>query len=303
VTRVESLPYLVPAPERVRAGAWQLAARGEMKDLPEILLHWDPNTPVAVSRHLEVDLAGLLTDCDLASATVRAVLAWHCPGTMLRGTSTLHTLATPDGTASLTVAIQGQDLAQSVILETQLVLCEGNPRSALAPHHLGAVLWRDTHELTLEGIGTRFPVELCDFGGRSWLPEGAAFYLDWDPGDLEQPVMGRVRLLVNTKNDSVREAVESCSAVGTESPSTRPILSAIYHDVGRVMIMGALANDDFVARAAQYPEGSVGRIIWRLLKSVIPNLDLEAASAQSRKEPFLFECKLQEHLQLFSRSG
>jgi hypothetical protein len=219
---------------------------------------------------------------------------------MLRGTGTAHELESPDGSASLSANIKGQDLSQSVVLETQLILWGGQPTSALGPHHRGAVLWRDTRELVLEGVGTRFPVELCDFGARAWLPEDAAWYLDWDLDDLEQPVMGRVRLLVNTKKDAVREAVDSCSAAGAQSPGARAILAAIYYDVGRVMIMGALANDDFVKSPARYPEGSVGRIVWRLMKSVFPNLDLEAAKSERREKPFLFECKLQDRLRLFS---
>lgn len=299
MTRVEALPYRTPAHVRIKAGDWQLSSGGELVPLPELLPHWDPNTPVAISRRLDVDFDGLLKDCGLSTGRIHALIAWHSPGTTIRGASTAVPLDDKASSAALTLKIDGSSLALSLVLEAQLVLIDGKARAPLAPRFPGSVLWRDRREIVLEGAGTRFPVELCDFQARAWLPENAGWYLDWDSEDLEQPVLGGVRLLVNTRHERVRDAIEACSLPTGLTPGPEAIVSALYHDVGRVLILGALANEDFVSNPRRYPAASVGRIVANLITTIFPGRDIAELGAKRQSQPFAFECELQDRLRLF----
>lgn len=299
MTRVEALPYRTPSANRITAGDWQLSSGGALVALPEVLPHWDPNTPVAVSRHLALDVEGIVKDCGLGTARMHALIAWHSPGTAIRGTSSPVTLDAATDAASLTLKVDGSSLASSLVLETQIVMIEGRARGSLAPRLAGSILWRDRCELVLEGAGTRFPVELCDFQARSWLPENAGWYLEWDPEELDQPVLGGVRLLVNTRHERVRDAIEACSLAAGVPPGPEAIVAALYHDVGRMLIMGALANEDFVSNPRRYPAASVGRIVANLISSIFAGRDVSELSARRQSQPFGFECELQDRLRLF----
>jgi hypothetical protein len=192
--------------------------------------------------------------------------------------------------------LEGASLAESVRLETYVVLQRGGKDSAvLAARRPGSILWRDTTTLVLEGRATRFPTELCDFDEHGWLPTEAGWYLDWDPVDLHRTAMGGVRLLVNSRHTHVRRAIEGNHPDG----SARAIRAAIHHDVGRVLITGCLTSDEFVANPRAFDEGSIGQAVHRLLVALFDGETVKSLATRFRTEPWRFECELQDRLRVF----
>ena len=115
--RVNVLPYLLPAPERVRAIEWRQNVNGEDVLLQEILHHWDSGTPLNISVILEVDPDGIRDDCHLMSNNLlRAVILWHSPGTGLRGRGEYVELGNSLSPLpiTLTLSVPGEMLADRV---------------------------------------------------------------------------------------------------------------------------------------------------------------------------------------------
>ena len=58
---------------------------GNLVEDPAVLPNWDYLTPISVTRDIEVDLQGLLSDCALApDAAAGATICWHSTRTNLR---------------------------------------------------------------------------------------------------------------------------------------------------------------------------------------------------------------------------
>jgi hypothetical protein len=300
MTKIQAFPFRRPAPEHISADDWQITGGS---DIPEFLPHWEPASSISVHRSLKIKPAGIKTDCLLdRTAVIRVAAVWHSPGTSLRGAGDRVDLAVSDPTAEITLKLNmkmdGVLLAGQVKLETHIILLDpGKEQLILSPSRPGSLLWHDEDVIILEGNAARFPVELVDFKELGWLPEKAAWYLDWNSEDLHQMALGGLRLFVNTRHEQVKLAITST----TPDPSAQLISSAIRFDIGRMMIVGALQNDDFVKNSDSYDkeEGSIGLAIKRLLQTVFPNEAFSALCHRCTNEPFKFECELQGKLGLF----
>jgi hypothetical protein len=187
----------------VQLQRWILQVDGADQPLEDALPHWDPATAIRIAVIVAIDPAGVADDCRLVpSDHIRLALAWYSPGSGLRGCGAgvdLHS-DSPAATIRLDVHVDGSLLADRLRLEPTLILATaGQSTERRAPHRPGSLLWRETRTILLEGQAARFPIELRDFTAHNWLPHRAAWYLDWDPEDLGQTVLGNVRLYVNTR--------------------------------------------------------------------------------------------------------
>lgn len=301
MTRVESLPYLRPAPDRVLLTNWKVETNNNLKLENNLLLNWDPGTPVNVSVEVELNLAGVLADCRLSPFDIlRITLSWQSPGTSLRGRGQAVDLApgTPIYHKSLSLQLNGDLLSDRIRLEVQLLLpYSGRTDFPLAPRLPGSILWRFEKIILLEGLAARFPTELVDFAEAGWLPAEATWFMDWDSGDLHQEAMGGFRLFLNSRNKNIVKAIS-----GTE-PVDRAIRECIQFDVARSMIFGALSSEEFVLNADKtdyYQKGSIGLAIWRLIRGLFPEFkQLQGLYQIFQDNPFRLECRLQERLKLF----
>jgi hypothetical protein len=301
--RVQVLPYLVPRRDRVQPGPWRMRVEALEAEARELLHYWDPSMPLHLLRRLRVDISGVREDCGLAEGDrLRASIVWQSPGTTLRGCGDCVDLEEDSalGDVDLTLQLEGVRLADRIRVETQLVLARpATGQLALAPRRAGSILWRDETTVQLEGSASRFPMEWADFRDAGWLPADAGWYLDWDRDDLNRPFLGGVRLFVNSAHETVRRAAGATHPLPTE----RPIRDAMRWDVGRTLILGALANEDFVNDPRRYSEGSTGKVICNIIGASFPGESLESLRSRWRAEPFQFDCYLQDRLGLFRWSG
>lgn len=297
MVRVKAFPYDLSLPEHIRATEWRQQVDDEDVPLQEILLHWDPGTTLHLSVTIEADLDGIRNDCRLAPGDLlRAVIVWHSHGTNLRGRGSYIDIdsAISSHSINLTLALPGELLADRVRVEAQLILAgPGKSSLKLAPRRPGSVLWREEKTIILEGLGSRFPVELIDFAQSSWLPENASWFLDWDDTDFEQIALRSMQLFINARNVRVRRAVVELL------DSDEVIRDIIRFDVGRTMIIGALENEAFVQNPDSYLDGSVGSYARRLIRTMFPNESWEGIIHSYRQNQSRFECELQARFRLF----
>jgi hypothetical protein len=172
-------------------------------------------------------------------------------------------------------------------------------RNALAPALVGSVLWLSSKTLALEGQAAQFPMETGDFEKSSWLPRGAAWYLEWNPSAPEDSFLGTVALHLNTAHPAVQELARSHEA---DSGPAAIFRSIIHYDVARQLISGALASPEFLEahESESFPGGSVGEYVRSLIGRLFPMTDFRSIASEQRTQPGLFEAELQMRLRFLS---
>jgi hypothetical protein len=281
--------YPLPATDVIQAGPWRF---GEGEELPERLVNWDPATELDVFREIELDPDRLIAEAGLgddAQLRLLPMVRSDLTGLRIVGTATDVNLSSSAGAAHpIALRVPGEKLGGTVTIATRLVWLSGSSPGSLGPTRPGSELWGDEVRCILEGEGSRFPVSAVSFSGLATLDAAAAWTLDWEPSRLEDPILGAVRLLVNTDHPRVRDSIVS----GSEDPGADVVRALVHFDVARTLITTALRDETFVESAEAYPEGSVGRTIADLL-GVHWDEAPTALAARMRNFPRQFEMELQ----------
>lgn len=285
--------YLLPPSSAVSPDHWRLA---DGQELPPRLDHWDPNTDTEVSRTVEVDLDLVRSTCALhEDATFSLVPSWWSNRTRIGGRGGVVELGLNQGTvrASVMMSVPGVAVGGRLDLRTMLVLrSPGAGPSAVSPRREGAILWSDETRVSLEGAAARFPVAAVDFAEIRRLPDTAGWALEWDPDDLEAPILASVRLLINVTDEAL------IGALRTGSSDTRSALlrSFIGYDVARSLVHAALRSERFVSDPEVFESESVGRMLFELLALCWPGVPVKSLAVRLRDDPARIDAELQAHL-------
>lgn len=291
----ETFPYRQAKSTRVETGRWHLVLGEKQELLGKALGQWDPATPVHVTQTVRVDVAGIRQDCRLPDdAKLVLTPIWDSTGTRMRNSANITELSEDTVTTKMEVQIPGNVLASSLTLMVHICLAQSLPKRPLVAWRPGTILWESAHRLDLEGGGSRFPMEILDFSKSSWqFPERAAWVLDWDPEDLEVPVLGGMRLYLNKAHPRVQQMLER-----PREPEVRLFQAAMQYDVARMLIRGALLSEAFFSNEGRWPSDSVGRTISLLLKSFDGDSP-ETLRVLMQNDSPQFEARLQHQLGLF----
>lgn len=284
-------PYLVPPGTVIEPDQWSFATGGP---LPERLEHWDPFTDIDITRIVTVDADQVRSACQLSDdAQLAIAVSWYSTSTRITGGPPATELGNLQGRLRVRLAlnIPGSRIGARTDLRTRLILRHGGPATnPIAPAIPGTILWMDQTSVLVEGSAARFPVTAVDFGPLRY-PTGAGWVLDWDQ-DLSRPVLGTMRLLVNTAHPSLVEALGPNSA----DPRSAAIASFITFDVARSMVRAALRDDDFVRAPHAYDEGTVGRAVKDLIELCWPAVAIATLAVWSLENPARLDAQLQDHL-------
>jgi len=299
MSRLQRLPYLLPKLERVKVVRWEMSDRNATKPVPLFLPDWDAAVSIQIIVTIEIDVAGVLSDCGLSEDTeLRLAVVWRSHGTGIQGRGSfidLNIMNTGE-TFLLTLDVSGDQLAHNLIISVVLALIRpGRCNNSLAPKLPGSILWNDSRNILLGGQSARFPMEVIDFAKSSWLPEYAGWFLDWNPENLDQTVLGGMRLYINARHASVRRAVSESNS------EDYAIREAIRFDVARVMIAEALKNDEFLASPGVYANGTIGAALRRLIQMLFPTDSLQTLKNELTHYSQRFECRLQDKLKVFNQ--
>lgn len=273
-------------------------ADADGRPLGDRLEHWDPFTDTELFRVVDVDLDAVRTACRLNLDAAFAVSAtWYSNRTRLSGAGTSAELGQLRGRvrAPVSILVPGDAAGGRLQLRTALVLRHpGTNGSPISPSREGAILWLHSRSLALEGGSARFPVTAVDFEASDRLPDDASWALEWNPEELDAPVLGDLRLVVNSHNDTLLNALRS----GVADAKSAVIRSFITLDVARALVEGALDNDRFVDDPEGYDEGSIGRMLFELLSMCWPGVPIKALASRRREDPTRLEAELQAHLRV-----
>ncbi len=300
--RVQTAPFRRAGGQRVAISGWYRTDTVPAEAMPEALPDWDQATLVQTRVAVAVDARGVAEDCDLApESRIRVALHWRSRrGTELRGRGAHLDLACDAGTQSLTLNadVPGSLLAGEIELTVTLTsTAESIATSSLAPNRPGALLWRTSRNLRLEGSASRFPMEWADFSASPALPDGAAWYLNWDTSDLGDSLTGGVRLYLNRAHPLFSQIAEHTASEDLE----RAAYESLFFDVGRALITGALRDAEFLREPESYSDDSIGATVRRLLNLHFPGESFGALADLLKQQPGRFEALLQERLRLFAR--
>jgi hypothetical protein len=282
-------PFLRADPESVAAGPWSLAGGGELDDRVD---HWDPFLVLHIERQVTVEIDRLLTSTGgLEPGALVAAALWRSSRTRLKGPGMSVPLGEDRGESTITLAmdVPGIEAGGNLELQTLLMLAGETPRrSPIGAHRAGSVLWSDRFVLSLEGDAARFPMTVDDFAALHGIAADAPWSLEWYPHDLDQPVLGAMRLLVNSRNSIVVEAVGDALA-----PESAAVASAIRFDVARALVHGALRNEEFVKGPREFEPETIGRMLSDLLDRYWPGVEPAALAARLAEAPHRLESELQ----------
>lgn len=283
-------PYLLPPDSAVAAQPWCIA---DGVEIGERVDHWDPFTNLDLVRVLQVDLDGVRSSCALPDDAAFAVATtWSSNRTRITGDGSVVEFGTLRGLAqtALTISVPGSLSGGRLVLRTRLVLRHpGGSPSSISPRRLGAILWNEERHVALEGGAARFPITAADFKTIRHYPDAAGWILDWDSDELDAPVLGGMRLLVNTSHESMPDMLRS----GSSDPRAAIWRSFVTFDVARSLVAGALGNDRFVDDPETFEEGTVGRMLFELITMCWPGAQFSALRSRAVDDPSLFNAELQ----------
>lgn len=297
--RATAVPFRKLSGHHLVSWPWQSQAGGIPGPLGSEIPHWDYNVSLKLVRSIVVREAEIRADCRLSSADALAIaVVWRSLGNNVRGRACSIPLGDAVDARELTLSadIPGSLLSGDVQIATQVVLAAaGKSKSALAPRYPGSILWDDTTLVALEGSGSRFPMEVVDFNTAAWAPYNAGWFLSWNSDELHQPFLRNVRLFINSSHPTVAAATQSA----TTAPEHILVRSAMYYDVGRQLIRGALFNEEFVENPGSFIEGSTGRAIYGMLGVFFPGSKPSALRDTMTSRPEHFDGLLQGTFRLF----
>lgn len=256
---------------------------------------WDPAHELRFERALRVSCEDLMHVCSLAPhSIVRVSAGWGCDATRSRQ-MTKHIdviLGNNDvRQVDLTCTIPGALVALRVELVAAITLVESAPASGVGAAWIpGSVLWEDVVSLDLESDGSLFPMQWVDFSSNPAFPSGAAWFLDWDPNDLERSASGGFRLYLNSSDTDLKKRLEGApkSAMST--------WHRVRLDVARQLLVGAAGSFDFVNQSDEYEGDSVGAVLRRLMSVVFGRQSIESTRQILLTRSGYFEAKIQDVL-------
>jgi len=298
MTQIKRLPYLCPSENNIEVGEWQMIQDGEVQCIKNTLPSWDPAVSLKGFATIKIKTGEIYRECNFGNDAVLALVSvWHSEGTMLRGVGEKIILSNRPGVSEyiINIDVEGLLIAKWIDLSIELVLVNaGSNPSPITAKFPGSILFQSKpFRIYLEGEGARFPVEVIDFS-QTQYPDEAGWALFWDPYNLHQSVLGDLRLYINSRNERVSQAVSGNKEGDYE------IQEAIRYDVARILIEGALNNDEFISNPETYAQDSVGFMIKNMIWNYFPNTDLYSLRDELQNS-LLFEPKLQDKFRLFQK--
>lgn len=293
--RAVALPYRQSS-NAVTLGVWKLGTSENSIDLPEAHPAWDATIDVKVSRPITIDGSMLAQETSLSlGASVRIVAGWYCEAARSRSFPWRHDLSLPNNFGgTLELVLPAGRLATSVELVVGVVLiAPGRNPSPVSAGIPGSWLFRNTVELRLEPTNGRFPMEWTNFQA-SGLPGAAAWYLDWPTQDFDAPVLGALRLRLNSSKNHFSETL----GLESNEPQRRLLVQAAMLDVAKQLVTAALNSEEFVEQADSYPEGSIGFCVRLLIRQTFPGVAMRTLRDKLSSHAGDFHVELQAQLPL-----
>jgi hypothetical protein len=265
---------------------------GRRELVSDRLKGWDYSSQARFEIQPTVDVAAALRSAGIADSTdVLLVALVDCKATGERFISQTSLAHVEHGESNLlAVEPPAGSIADEVELSAHLVFAgAGEPNAeGRAWRPSSRLASSSTTRLRLEGEGARFPTEGVAFSILGL--EDAAWTIQFSPEDLGDSFLGHVRLLLNTEHPAASLLLES------EGTLTTSLHSMLTVDVSR-QLFASVAHGDFELDPSAWSQGSVGHTLDSLAQQAL-SMDLISVVALVRRDPLLFERKLQVGFEL-----
>ena len=229
-----AFPFLTIPDELVEATPWRVAVDGdEFREDPRFLQGWDYNSTIRIEREIRIAPEKVFRALRLNRPFLKLVARWGTgEGNKPTFVHLLQDQPIPgiglEDVTTLTISgnIPARNLAGKLFLELFIILRVAplSRETPLAPSHKGDVLWHDTHVISLEGGGNRFPVSSTSFPAHL---QGALWYLDLDPEAVEEPFLSAVRLYLNSDREDFLERIEQGDPVLEQAMMTDVVIQLV----------------------------------------------------------------------------
>lgn len=251
---------------------------------PDTVEGWDYSADLRVAWEVEIDKVQMLEQCGLGPSTdVRLGFRWRSAKTTLFESGLGASLV--NGRNQIEARIPA-DRTGGVLTISLFVLVMGvqsHECSPLAAHRPGSILWSESRQVFLEGVGSRFPLVAVEF------PPGEMQKGMWEfapsSNDLESSAMGSFNLRLNTGHPSVRKLLDSPAAA--ESKVLQRLLKADLH---RNLISWALREGPQIR---SYEDDTIGGVLWSTFRRYFPESEFEEMSSSMETAPWRVEARIQ----------
>jgi hypothetical protein len=267
------LPYLVPAQDAVRFSPWQRLDGEGWSELPDRMPDWDSDTDLSIWREAVIDLERVRGQCGLPADTALALTTSWTSSSTAMSRSAEPIPVTRSGPVTLACVMTGDRIAGVVTIRTTLTLAQPptirRPGTAWFP---GSVLFEDRQTIALEATDPPFPMHEIDFS-RTRLDPDASWHLETTT-ELTAPFLGTFLLLLNTRDKELIDAV----ARGRKDRRQEALVEELEHGVGALLLELALHLRTELDEREEWPAGTVGNVLTRILDGSARSTSLHPAS-------------------------
>lgn len=251
---------------------------------PDVVDGWDYSTALRVTWEVDIDKAQMLEQCGLGPSTdVRLGFRWRAAKTTLYESGLGGMVVSGRNKIEAPIPSDRTGGAVTISLFVLVMSIDPDECSQLAAHRPGSILWSESRQVHLEGVGSRFPLAAVEF------PEGEMQKGMWEflpsSTDLEASAMGSFNLRLNTRHPSIRKLLDSPTSA--ESKLLQRLLKADLH---RHLISWALREGPHIR---SYDDDTIGGVLWATFRRYFPETDFEEMRSGMDSTPWRVEARIQ----------
>lgn len=262
-------PYRVIDSSHLQLGVWTDASRNTIVDSARFQVGVDLKIQCHVTLDIQAVVQSLFDgefDGTLAD-TFDWVVEWYSSKTKLGGLA----LRTPvsEEPKELSITLPGDQIGDRVEIYRRIVLNSNLVSDfTLAPKQLGSIVWSDTFEFRIEGVGGQMPITFVAFD-ENGLNRNAIWTIDFTRSDsltdesFDEPFPEHMRILLNFDNPIAKQLAR---AESLDDPALGFTLKTLARDALTSII--ELAAAEFFDVSRKYEIGSLGQQIAISLKLV-----------------------------------
>lgn len=257
---MRAMPFREASHESVTIDCCRLNMNGHHRVIdtnPFVLTGWDYQSDLALTVDVSVDEHELLESSGLVDHgslnNIQLALQIECAST---GHRTLRMVEASkcSPTGSIEVSLPSREIAHEIRIQVVVVLgsSDTDAHDNRAAHLKGSRLRSvDTFfRVILEGDGSMFPTEAVNFV-EAGFPANAVWFLKFNAEGLDEPMLGTVRLFVNTAHPKSQALLSGDDTV---------VMSVLRHGILEQMLLSIAAAhtpEDLVIGA----EDSTGAVL------------------------------------------
>lgn len=281
---ISTADFLEPDPELFSPSDPVFSVNGIDVGDPETVEGWDYSADLRVAWEVDIDKVELLQQCGLGPSTdVRLGFKWRAAKTTLFESGVGAPVVNGRNQIEARIPSDRTGGVLTISLFVLVMSVQSHECSPLAAHRPGSILWSESRQVFLEGVGSRFPLVAVEF------PAGEMQKGMWEfvpsSTDIGASAMGSFNLRLNSGHPSIRKLLDSPGAA--DSKVLQRLLKADLH---RHLISWALREGSHIR---SYDDDTIGGVLWSTFRRFFPEADFEEMRSTMESAPWRVEARVQ----------